>query len=193
MELLQKTVYGLMGENSPLIKADGASEDRRNAEKKQLLEWQKFVLDNMGGLLDYWRVSSEVDKLETESKELDLDITNQKESLKSLEAQRDDLESEVAELAAFGSKAERWSHDASRIAERKTQIGMKRVDLSINVPNSDRDLRTVERDVVELRNKKDLLTSKIDKNNKLIGELTEKHSVLSEQVRMEEACVLTLF
>jgi len=62
------------------------------------------------------------------------------------------------------------------------EISQKRVDLSINTPNYNRDLRTVERDVQQHMDEKEALNSEISELTTELAQLNKTYKDLMDQV-----------
>lgn len=154
-----------------------------NARKHMYETMRKSVEDKIDDLRDFRRLTGEADELEREIKRLTDIVVQCNTDLKERSAKRDEAQAEVDELRAVLDMIRRWSDDAVRIAEKKLQAQQKQRDLNATLTDSSRDLKTVDRQIVELREEKEGLANKIVRLNKEMSDFNHRISEVSSQVR----------
>lgn len=145
-------------------------------------QFRKLLSDKMEDLRDFQRLTEESSDIEKEGGRLEDDIEIFESTLLKQEGVESDVQLELNELRDLVDLARRWSEDATRIAEKRMQIQQKNQNLTASVVDSSRDLRTVEREMNDLMEKKDIFTTKINRLNKEMTQLNNAVSTLSIQV-----------
>lgn len=137
-----------------------------------------------GGLRDIERIKAEVSDVEKDAKRLQSEVSQCNEDLKSLETERDVEDAALGDIQSLSETVRRWVDDASRIAEKRAEIHQKKLDLSAEAGSVDgRDLRTVDREILEMREEKDNLAAKINRLNKETTEINRRVTEMSSRVR----------
>lgn len=182
--VFSNSIQELAGEGSPLLQDKEKVEQYRRT-KERYLEWRKAVSRFASDIGEYRRMSSEITLLEETVSELESTLNGERQELEELGNEHADLATETTELRGLSDTTRRWVEDANRIATKKFRIGQKMQDLSMSMTgaNSNRDLRTVERDLEDKREQKDGLMSKIQKLNKEFTALNQLIAQLTQQVR----------
>ena len=182
--MFSNSIQELAGEGSPLLQDKEKVEQYRRT-KERYLEWRKAVSRFASDIGEYRRMSSEITLLEETVSELESTLNGERQELEELGNEHADLATETTELRGLSDTTRRWVEDANRIATKKFRIGQKMQDLSMSMTgaNSNRDLRTVERDLEDKREQKDGLMSKIQKLNKEFTALNQLIAQLTQQVR----------
>jgi DNA repair exonuclease SbcCD ATPase subunit len=149
----------------------------------------KKIRPLQGGLRDAARISEEISELENNAKRLQEENAQCNDTLKSLTSEKDSDQSNVDEVRSLMETIRRWIDDANRISEKRLEIQQKRLDLSAAAgTDSDKDLRTVDREIIELREEKDNLAAKINRLNKEVTEINRRISDMSTRVSLSFIC-----
>jgi chromosome segregation ATPase len=168
--------------NPNLVQTDTNAQEQYNSLKTTYQTMRKAVESKVDDLRDFRRMTGEASDLEKEIKRLQDDIVHYNATLKEQSEKRDESQVEVDELRELIDVIRRWSDDSGRIAEKKMQILQKKLDLQATVTDSTRDLKTVDRQIAELREEKESLSNKILRLNKEMSEINHRISEVSTQV-----------
>jgi DNA repair exonuclease SbcCD ATPase subunit len=178
LRLFQETLAALASDTSPLLKVDA----RHQETKAKYVEWKKIVVECMDDLRDYQRMNKEMNDTEKEHQRLSEDASHFQAKLRNQKSEKTDLQVSDEELRDIAELSKRWSEDAGRLAEKRMQIGQKELDLSASVTDSGRDLKTVEREMNEKMEEKDMLSNKINTLNREATKLNTLLANLSSSV-----------
>jgi hypothetical protein len=128
---------------SPLVHIDDNKLQKYKTLEANYKDWRSAISDLSEEVREAQRLTEEAKVLEQEIQEARDELRN----AQSLQAQQIDqvkkLQSEFDELRTLHDTTKRWAYDASRIKEKRMQIGQKNLDLSISEAGAGRDLRTV--------------------------------------------------
>jgi chromosome segregation ATPase len=157
------------GENSPLVKPD----EKNKTSRSHYQQWCKIVSENMNGVLDYKRLANEASALEQNVEELQGVLSEKTQELDQAKNSNTDLQTECSK---------RWAEAAGRIAEKRMQVNQKQLDLSMsNADIGGRDLKTVEKELQERVDKKEMHSSQINRLNKEMSGINNRIATLSTQ------------
>lgn len=170
--------------NNPLlVQTDATAQEQYNSLKTTYQAMRKAVENKVDDLRDFRRMTGEAGDYEKEIKRLQDDILHYNATLKDQSEKRDEAQAEVDELRELIDTVRRWSDDAGRVAEKKLQIHQKKLDLKATVTDSTRDLKTVDRQIAELREEKEAQSNKFLRLNKEMSDVNHRISEVSTQVR----------
>jgi DNA repair exonuclease SbcCD ATPase subunit len=166
------------GENSPLVKPD----EKNKTSRSHYQQWSKIVSENMNGVLDYKRLANEASALEQNVEELQSVLLEKTQELDQAKNSNTDLQNEVDDLRDILECSKRWAEAAGRIAEKRMQVNQKQLDLSMsNADIGGRDLKTVEKELQERVDKKEMHSSQINRLNKEMSGINNRIATLSTQ------------
>jgi chromosome segregation ATPase len=181
VEVFQAAMKDL-SDDFALILSDPNAQEQYRTLKATYQNMRKAVESKVDDLRDFRRMTGEAGDLDKEIKRLQDDISHYNATLKDQTEKRDEAQSEVNELRELVDTIRRWSDDAGRIAEKKLQIYQKKLDLNATVTDSTRDLKTVDRQITELKEEKEVLSNKILRLNKEMSDINHRISEVSTQV-----------
>jgi chromosome segregation ATPase len=188
-EELEQFLGAFMAEGSELIKKSVGDSSTGRKAKSFYENVRKKIGSLQGGLHDVARISEEISELENGTKRLQEEISQCNDTLKSLTSEKDTEQSNVDDIRGLMELIRRWIDDANRISEKRLEIQQKRLDLSAaSGTDGDKDLRTVDREIVELREEKDNLAAKINRLNKEVTEINRRISDASTRVSLAFIC-----
>jgi prefoldin subunit 5 len=156
----------LASENSPLLQTD----DKTRAARGKYKEWCDIVKDVTNDILEYQRLKSEVEEVETRARELDLQVVCKREELKEAQASVASIQGETNDVKDFYDATKRWVDTSLRIAMQREQVNQKESDfLHVTGVIDGRDLKEVDSALEDLNKKKDEYA---DKKNQLNTEMS---------------------
>jgi chromosome segregation ATPase len=127
--------------------------------------------------------------LEKDVQKLQDELLHCNSTLKEQAALRDEFHKEATDLRELVDTIRRWMDDAGRIEEKYLQIRQKKLDLQSTSPDSSRDMKTVDRQITEMREEKEAMSNKILRLNKEMSELNQKISEVSTQATKIEGAL----
>lgn len=152
------------------------------ADRLFYLSMRKSIEGKADDLRDFKRMTVEASDLEKEIKRLQDDILHHHETLAMQKALCDKGQYEVDDTIGLVDTIRRWSEDAVRVVDKKIQIKQKILDLKATCADSTRDLKTVDRQIAEMREEKEMMSTKILRLNKEMSDLNHKISEVSTSV-----------
>jgi DNA repair exonuclease SbcCD ATPase subunit len=164
-------------EKSPLIKVDPVKLAQDKAAKKNYDRWRKTVTQKMHDVAEANRLENETKQLSKSVKDLEIEITDLSSSLANIDSEKEAVQKEECELKKLLDASKRWSETARAIESKKSRISQKNEDLTLSMTASTidtRDVRTVERELDEKREEKDLYMSKIARLNNELNALNTR-------------------
>lgn len=165
-----------------LVQSDPNAQEQYRTIKATYQNMRKAVESKVDDLRDFRRMTGEAGDVEKEMKRLQDDISHYNATLKDQSDKRDEAQAEVDDLRELVDTVRRWSDDANRVAEKKLQIHQKKLDLNATVTDSTRDLKTVDRQISELKEEKETFSNKILRLNKEMSDINHRISEVSTQV-----------
>jgi chromosome segregation ATPase len=133
----------------------------------------------MDDVRDFHRIDHEIRDLEKTAHGLLDDCNRLRDTLKKQEGYKLDLEADDRDLRELFDMAKRWCDDGTKIAEKRMSIVQKQLDLNTSLPETGRDLKTVERDIAKKSEEKEETASKISSLLKTQQAMMNKISSLS--------------
>lgn len=172
-KVLQDALDFLGSEISPLVSKAHVHE----AELKPKYEaWKRVVVSCMDDVRDFHRIGQEICELEKNTQVLVDDTTRTRDLLKKQEALKVDLETDDGDLRELLDMTKRWCDDGNKIVEKRMSIVQKQLDLNRSMPETGRDLKTVERDIAKKLEEKEEIASKVSNllksQQSMIGKIT---------------------
>lgn len=165
-----------------IIDVDEKAQELYKTLKPAYQSMRKALESGIDDLRDSRRMSDEASELEKDTQRLQDELNHCNSTFKEQNVVRDELQKETIELRELVDTIRRWTDDAGRIVEKKLQICQKKIDLQATSSNSKRDMKTVDRQIAELREEKEALSNKILRLNKEMSELNQKISEVSSSV-----------
>ena len=181
VEVFQVAMKKLVSDSS-LVQSDPNAQEQYRILKATYQNMRKAVESKVDDLRDFRRMTGEAGDLEKDIKRLQDDISHYNANLKDQSDKNDEAQTEVDDLRELMDTIRRWSDDASRISEKKLQIHQKKLDLNATVNDSTRDLKTVDRQITELKEEKEAHSNKILRLNKEMSDINHRISEVSTQV-----------
>ena len=164
-------------EKSPLIKVDPVKLAQDKAAKKNYDRWRKTITQKMHDVAEANRLENETKQLSKSVKDLEIEITDLSNSLANIDSEKEAAQKEECELKKLLDASKRWFETARAIESKKSRISQKNEDLTLSMTASTidtRDVRTVERELDEKREEKDLYMSKIARLNNELNALNTR-------------------
>lgn len=178
---IQDTLKFFSSEDSPFFTKTNSHEV---GLKPKYEAWKSVVSSCMDDVRDYHRIDQEIRNLESNTQVL-IDETNRiRDRQKKQESHKVDLESDDRDLRELLDMTKRWCNDGAKIAEKRMSIVQKQLDLSTSLPDTGRDLKTVERDIAKKLEEKEDIASKISNLLKAQQGMIGKISLLNGSVRL---------
>ena len=165
-----------------IIDTDEKAQEIYRTLKPTYQSMRKAIEGGIDDLRDSRRMNDEASELEKGMYKLQDELNHCNSTLKEQAVVRDELQKEAMELRELVDTIRRWMDDAGRIVEKKLQICQKKLDLQASSTDSSRDMKTVDRQIAELREEKEALSNKILRLNKEMSELNQKISEVSSAV-----------
>lgn len=165
-----------------IIAFDEAEFNKFKALQKQYKGWRASIGKLADDLRDFRRMSEEAKALEQEIQDARKECQTIQTTLTQQKKQTAKLQAEVDDLRNLQDTTKRWADDASRIKEKRMQIGQKNIDLSVSQAGAGRDLRTVEKEMADRMEQKDSHMNNINRLNKEMTQLNNMVASLSTQV-----------
>ena len=165
-----------------IIDTDEKAQEIYRTLKPTYQAMRKAIEGGIDDLRDSRRMNDEASELEKGMYKLQDELNHCNSTLKEQAVVRDELQKEAMELRELVDTIRRWMDDAGRIVEKKLQICQKKLDLQASSTDSSRDMKTVDRQIAELREEKEALSNKILRLNKEMSELNQKISEVSSAV-----------
>jgi predicted nucleic acid-binding Zn-ribbon protein len=164
-----------------IIDTDEKAQELYRTLKPAYQSMRKALEDGVDDLRDSRRMNDEASELEKDVQKLQDELFHCNSTLKEQTALRDECQKEVTDLRELVDTIRRWMDDAGRIEEKYLQISQKKLDLQSTSPDSNRDMKTVDRQITEMREEKEAMSNKILRLNKEMSELNQKISEVSTQ------------
>ena len=165
-----------------VIDTDEAAQERYKSFKTAYQSMRKALEGGIDDLRDSRRMTDEANDLEKDIQKRQDELNHHNITLREQTVARDELQKEVNDLRELVDTLRRWMDDAGRIVEKKLQICQKKLDLQATSSHGNRDLKTVDRQITDLREEKEGLSNKILRLNKEMSELNQKISEVSSAV-----------
>lgn len=174
--ILQDALEFLGSENSPLVSKTHAHE----AELKPKYEgWKSVVVSCMDDVRDFYRIDQEIRELEKNMQTLIDDTNRIRDLVKKQEAFKSDLDSDDRDLRELLELTKRWCDDGNKIVQKRMSVAQKQLDLNTSMPETGRDLKTVERDIAKKLEEKEEIASKVSNLLKCQQNMISKITTLS--------------
>ena len=178
---IQETLTFFSSENSPFI----AKADAHELELKPKYEaWKSVVASCMDDVRDFHRIDQEICNLEPSTQVLSDEVNRIRDRQKLQESHKTDLEADDRDLRELLDLTKRWCNDGTKIVEKRMGIVQKQMDLQTSLPDTGRDLKTVERDIAKKLEEKEDIASKISNLLKSQQSMIGKISLLNGSVRV---------
>jgi predicted nucleic acid-binding Zn-ribbon protein len=165
-----------------IIDTDEKAQELYRTLKPAYQSMRKAIEGGIDDLRDSRRMNEEAGELEKDMQKLQDELNLCNSTLKEQTVVRDEFQREAMELRELVDTIRRWMDDAGRLVEKKLQICQKKLDLQAASTDSSRDIKTVDRQIAELREEKEALSNKILRLNKEMSELNQKISEVSSTV-----------
>ena len=165
-----------------IVDTDEHAQEKYKSLKTAYQSMRKALEGGIDDLRDSRRMTDETSDLEKDVQRLQDELNHYHSIFKEQTTVRDDLQKEVIDARELVDTIRRWMDDAGRVVEKKLQIRQKKLDLRTTSTDSSRDLKTVDRHITELREEKEVLSTKILRLNKEMSELNQKISEVSSAV-----------
>jgi septal ring factor EnvC (AmiA/AmiB activator) len=167
IQTFESTIRVLASEDSPLLRTD----ETTKAARGRYREWCEIVKDVSNDVLEYQRLKTELEEVETRARELDLQLAAKRDELKEARESVASVQGETNDAKDFHDAARRWVDASLRIAMQREQVNQKEADFlhGTGAASADgRDLKQVDQDLEDLNRKKDEYA---DKKNQLNTEM----------------------
>jgi chromosome segregation ATPase len=177
---------GLFQESiAELMKNDSLVETSNNDQDRVLYQsMRKSIEEKVDDLRDFKRMTGEATELEKEIKRLQDDLMHHRETLATQGDTRDREQKVVDELNGLVDTIRRWAEDAGRVIDKKMEIKQKVLDLNATSADTTRDLKTVDRQITEMREEREMMSNKVARLHKETSDLNSKISEVSNLVRV---------
>ena len=174
-------------ETSPqLVTVDDDAKDRILTLKTKYNEWRVAIQESMGDVRDYRRIVEECKELEAQIGNVDAELALLRSELSTKRSQKGVLDTDLNEIGALLSAAQRWAEEAARIHQKENEIEQNKQTLEARTGDSGRDLKAVESDITARTNEKEGLSDKIHRWNKEMAMLNDTITNLSSQAARAE-------
>jgi chromosome segregation ATPase len=175
--VFQEAIAALM-DNDSLIETSNNNRDRTLYQSMR-----RAIEEKVDDLRDFKRMTNEATELEKVIKRLQDDLLHHRETLATQSDKRDREQKVVDELSELVDTIRRWAEDAGRVVDKKMEINQKVLDLKATSADSTRDLKTVDRQITEMREERDMMSAKVARLHKETSDLNNKISEISNSVR----------